>query len=311
MMREALMTHPLDKLSLFSNKRLQFLYNRTMKASPFNGRPLLIATQHGKEQVIAPVLERVLGVECFSNSEFDTNTLGTFSGEVERTLDPLAAARAKCLHAMEAHQCDLAVASEGSFGPHPAIPFAQADDELLICIDKKLNLEIVVRALSMDTNFNAMTIRTKAELLEFAKKVQCPEHGIVLRPEKEVYDPIYKGITSLEELVHAFKTLKYQYENVYAETDMRAMVNPSRMKVIGEAAEKLAEKMASRCPECDRPGFGITEVQKGLPCGWCGQPTNSILKHIYKCQGCSFSKTVLHPKGKTKEDPMYCDFCNP
>lgn len=50
------------------------------------------------------------------DASFDTDMLGTFTGEVERKLDPLATVREKCLRAMKHNHCDLGVASEGSFG---------------------------------------------------------------------------------------------------------------------------------------------------------------------------------------------------
>jgi hypothetical protein len=56
-----------------------------------------------------------LGVICFVNENFDTDLLGTFTGEIERKLDPIATARQKCLLAMKLSNCDLGVASEGSF----------------------------------------------------------------------------------------------------------------------------------------------------------------------------------------------------
>ena len=61
---------------------------------------------------------------------------------------------------MELANCDLAVASEGSFGPHPTIYFVHADDEFLLFIDKKNDLEIIVRELSTVTNFNGSEIKT-------------------------------------------------------------------------------------------------------------------------------------------------------
>jgi hypothetical protein len=50
----------------------------------FNKRKLIIATKHKKESVIALKLEKVLGVSCFIDADFDTDTFGTFSGEIER-----------------------------------------------------------------------------------------------------------------------------------------------------------------------------------------------------------------------------------
>lgn len=59
----------------------------------FKGRRLIIATKHKKENVIAPILEKELGVICFTHPDLDTDELGTFSGEIERMMDPIATAK--------------------------------------------------------------------------------------------------------------------------------------------------------------------------------------------------------------------------
>ena len=151
----------------------------------FKGRDLIIATKHKKEKVIAPILESQLGVKCFVTSDLDTDKLGTFTGEIERTEDPITTARNKCLIGMDLTNCDLAIASEGSFGSHPSIFFAAADDEFLVLIDKKNNIEISTRELSLETNFNGSEIKTKEELQEFASASKFPSHGLILRKSKE------------------------------------------------------------------------------------------------------------------------------
>ena len=50
----------------------------------FEGRKVVIATKHKKELVIAPLLEKNLGVTCFVPDDFDSDALGTFSGEIKR-----------------------------------------------------------------------------------------------------------------------------------------------------------------------------------------------------------------------------------
>ncbi|MFT7072872.1 DUF6671 family protein [Patiriisocius sp. Uisw_017] len=277
----------------------------------FNDRRLLIATKHKKERVIAPLLEKNLGVICFTNDSFDTDALGTFSGEVERELDPITTVRKKCLLAMEASDCDLGVASEGSFGAHPSIFFASANDEFLIFIDKKNNLEIIVRELSIKTNFDGKYIETEKALLEFAETVQFPSHGLILRQSKSDNSTLIKGITNLKDLKNGFNVLYEKFSRVYAETDMRAMHNPSRMAIIEIAAKKLVEKINSLCPQCHIPGFGVTDIKKGLACSLCGLPTNSTLSFIYNCEKCNFKKEEMFPHKKTSEDPTYCDYCNP
>ena len=124
----------------------------------FQGRSLVIGTMHHKEQVIAPVIASAIGVNCYTPSAFNTDILGTFSGEIERKLDPVETVKQKCLKAMDSMGFDLGIASEGSFGPHPTIPFFQADDEWLIFIDRKNDIEILVRELSLETNFQGREV---------------------------------------------------------------------------------------------------------------------------------------------------------
>lgn len=277
----------------------------------FEGRKLVIATKHKKETVIAPLLEKHLGVHCFVPDNFDTDLLGTFTGEIERKEDALATVRKKCLIAMEQTNCDLGIASEGSFGPHPTIFMAHADDEFLLFIDKKNNLEIIVRELSLDTNFNATTVNCFQNLVNLVKTVGFPEHAVILKIAEKEVNSVVKGIQSWELLEESFHTLSNGNSQVVAETDMRAMYNPSRMKVIEKATQKLVDKIKSSCPQCNTPGFGIVNVKSGLPCEWCGSPTNSTKSHIYQCQKCNFEQEKMFPNDKKTEDPMYCDFCNP
>ncbi len=277
----------------------------------FSGRKLLIATKHKKEEVIAPILEEELGVTCFVDLNFDTDQLGTFTGEIDRLEDPVATVRNKCLMAMELTNCDLAVASEGSFGPHPSFFFAHADDEFLILIDKKNNLEIIIRELSLETNFNGTLLTSVDELHEFAKNYNFPSHALIIRESASANKEIIKGITNWELLLEAFDYYLKKNGNVYIETDMRAMYNPTRMNVIKNATKKLVKKILSCCPNCKTPGFGVSEVKPGLPCKMCNLPTKSTLSYMYKCDKCSFEKEEKYPHEKQSEDPMYCDFCNP
>jgi len=277
----------------------------------FEGRTLVIATMHKKEQVLAPILETGLGVKCILPEHFNSDQWGTFSGEIERSLDPVATAREKCLRAMELSGCDLGIASEGSFGPHPNLFFIHADDEFLLLIDSKNNIEIISRELSTKTNFNAKTIHTEKELLDFASLVDFPTHGLILKGANDSSNRIYKGIVNQNELIHVFNELKQQNLLVQVETDMRAMYNPTRMSVIETVALKLIKKVQSTCPNCGIPGFDITDIRAGLLCSLCGTPTKSAIAYISICGHCGFTKEDMYPKGKTTEDPMYCDRCNP
>lgn len=277
----------------------------------FKGRKAVIATMHRKQDVIAPLLEEAFGLKCGVAPGYDTDLYGTFSGEVDRVLSPLETVRKKCLDAMDRYGFDIGIASEGSFGPHPTLFFAHANEELLMFIDRRNDLEVVVREISTATNFNGRRIENLRELEEFAEMVQFPSHALILKDRQEKFTRVVKGIDTPENLLkHAMKFLE-RFGGFYAETDMRAMYNPSRMKVIGQAAEKLVSVLKSTCPVCETPGFAVTEAKPGLPCMLCHLPTKSVKAHIFTCQKCKHTEERNNPHGKMYEQPDYCDYCNP
>lgn len=277
----------------------------------FAGRKLVIATKHDKEKVIGPLVEKHLGADWFINPSFDTDLLGTFSGEIERKDDPLTTLKNKCLQAMEASNCELGIASEGSFGPHPTLFFGHADDELVVFIDKKNNLEIYARELTTETNFGGAAVKSYSEAEEFASNHGFPRHALIVKNSQEDFEYIQKGINNSNDLMQFVQECLRSYGTVYLETDMRAMHNPTRMNAIERATQRLMEKINSKCPECQTHGFSVTETKPGLRCEWCSSPTESILYHLLTCQKCNFTEKKFYPNGKKFEDPMYCTNCNP
>ncbi|TAH09671.1 MAG: hypothetical protein EAZ12_05920 [Sphingobacteriia bacterium] len=282
-----------------------------MTNSIFSNRQLVIATMHGKEIVLKPLLENALGVEIILAENLDTDQWGTFSGEVTRPLDPLATARLKCKHAASISGASLAIANEGSFGAHPVIGFVPADEEILVLIDFENDIEIKVKELSTETNFSGKQIHTLAEAKEFAKQVQFPSHALIIRNAKDETEQIIKGIKDWNLMEEQVINLLQQFPSIYLETDMRAMNNPSRMQVIEKACIKLIQKISQQCPNCSTPGFDVVDVIPGLPCSLCGFATRSTLAYIYQCQKCGQQEEKKFPLGKLQEDPMYCDRCNP
>lgn len=272
----------------------------------FLGRKVLIASMHGKEKVISPVLER-LGMLPESMEGFDTDRFGTFSGEKERQGDPLTVLNDKCIAAYKETGIDLIVASEGSFGPHPSLYFIPADDELILLKDFRKGLEMYVRELSTETNFNFKDVDSEEDLLGFAQDVGFPEHGLILRSGS---NSIEKGITSEKVLLENYRKLRgTEFSKIRVETDMRALYNPSRMHVIASAAEKLFQAVSSECPACKMPDFSVRTSIPGLPCSLCGLPTTSSKGFIRNCRFCNYEQ--VEQSDRITEDPMYCNSCNP
>lgn len=278
----------------------------------FDGRLVAIATMHEKDKVIAPILEKELGLKCITIPDFNTDVFGTFSGEVERVHSPLETVRSKALAALELCNADLVIASEGSFGPHPSSFFIPTNEEFIIFIDKKNALEIIGRHLTFKTNFKELPITSIEDLTDFLSIIGFPEHGIILKIKDEINtnDFVFKDLKSQIELEILVLNSLEKNQIITAQSDMRAMFNPTRMLAIEQATNDLIKNIKSTYPNCQVPGFSINEVLIGLPCKLCKEPTKSPKAYSYKCNKCDF-KEVRQVKDNNYEDPMYCDFCNP
>jgi rRNA maturation protein Nop10 len=283
----------------------QFLGNRTA----------VIATMHQKERVIAPILARGLDVKIIVPADFDTDKFGTFTREVKRLGSQIEAARLKAEKALEIAGETLAVASEGTFCPHPAMPYLPANREIVILLDKLNDLEIVGESLSIETNYSHQLVSSLEEACEFSEKVGFPTHGLVVIVGDTATGKgeIVKGITTEKQLVDVVSEglKKSLTSKVHIETDMRAMYNPTRMKNIENATLDLVKKFKQFCPECDWPGFEIAERKIGLPCELCCFPTQLVRSAIYKCKNCGYTKEEVFPDGRETADPALCQYCNP
>lgn len=280
----------------------------------FAGRTLGVATIHGKERVIGPALMKALPLGGFhAIAGVDTDRFGAFSGEVQRTTDPLTAALAKAKHGVEVSGLDLVIASEGSFGPYPPAPFLPCNEEFLVLYDARNGAVYEHRHVSLETVFGGEECSTLREVLAFADRMKFPGHGLVIRPQErwERGDPMHKGIHEREQLRHHAQALLTVHGDLWVETDMRAMANPTRMAVIAEASERFARELVRSCPSCGELFFRITGVTAGLPCGLCGWPTASIRRYTRSCRACGHAEEEPRPDGKAEEDPRHCDHCNP
>lgn len=281
----------------------------------FRGRTAVLGTMHKKEQVIAPLLKQAFGIEVTVPAAFDSDQFGTFTREIERKGDQLEAARFKAQKAIEISGQSLALSSEGTFGPHPALPFFAVNRELILLLDQKNDLEISGMSVSTETNFKHGHVANFEEALAFALAAGFPEAGMVVRAEggPAGTNEMFKGITDERRLKEAVDTVLKSSKNGTAciETDMRALYNPKRMKNIQAATHDLIKNMNSRCPACSCPGFMVTERIKGLPCGWCRQPTQQTLALTYACSRCGHKEDRYYPEGIEEADPGSCSFCNP
>ena len=81
---------------------------------PYVGQKIGLATMHAKELAAGPPFRRVLGAEVVVASQLDTDSLGTFSGEVPRPDAWVETCALKAELAFQTMDVDCAIASEGS-----------------------------------------------------------------------------------------------------------------------------------------------------------------------------------------------------
>ena len=282
-------------------------------SSLYKGCCILLPTKHHKSVAIAPPFAQILEAGILEHL-VDTDTFGTFSGEVERKGSALECARLKCELSLDRTGADYAISSEGSFGPHPSIPFLPSNTEILYFIDRKRGFHLHVADLYYETNYRMAECSTVDELLSFADKAHFPTHALLVRPSpRNIQDLVFKGVYSQDELEAAFSTSLAQSpeRKVWVETDMRAHFNPTRMSMISRLAAVMANRLTFLCPQCEMPGWGKISRELGLPCSWCKEPTKELKVEIYGCSKCDYQERKLAENGQIEAEPGRCDFCNP
>lgn len=270
----------------------------------YGGLTAALATRHGKERVIAPAFAAATGLAVTVPPGVDTDALGTFTGEVARPGSMRDTARVKARRGMEAAGLPFGIASEGSFGPHPVVPFLAAGRELMIFIDDMHGIEVVEEAVSESTNFAALDLVPGADVERFLVRVGFPQHALVLRWGERVIT----GIDTRDQLA---SLLSFCTGAARIETDMRAHLNPTRMAEIGKLGVMLARRMATLCPACAAPGFGPVRREAGLPCGDCETPTPLVKSIVSGCALCGHETCIPRPDGRTAASPAECPECNP
>ena len=233
-------------------------------------------TKHEKNRAVAPILGE-LGIKC-EVITIDTDLFGTFSGEIERVGSVRETLRKKIEQVYIANpDARLALASEGSFGPHPFIGFIQSDHEALLFVDRALGIEIYAEEISTETNLSEIEFGPRDNLQGFLDQVQFPSHAVIVKPmgsEKVVFKGLQNFHIVGQAIIDGF--MASPSAKVLLSTDMRACFNPSRMLVIEKAGKRLLEKLNSFCPSCRIPGFAISRGVPGLPCEGCGEPSSGF-----------------------------------
>lgn len=295
-------------MKMFYNARME----KTDILNDWKNRPCVLATMHHKEKVIAPLLQRELGISVTVPPNFNTDQFGTFTRNIARVGNQLEAARKKARSAMEQTGFDVGVASEGSFGSHPSLPFLASNLEIIVLIDNRYDIEVVGHYRTSKIQAQGQMVYTPEEATAVARSWGFPDQGVIVRLSEKSNRHIYKDIITIDNLEAVSKQLLSQWfvTRIFLETDMRAHRCPGRMESIERATLDLITNCQSVCPTCATPGYVITNTVTGLLCSQCHLPTDVVKETIHSCRKCSHQehKPITD---RTFAEPRDCPWCNP
>lgn len=270
---------------------------------------VLLASKHRKEQAVEPVFREKMGCNVCVE-DIDTDQFGTFTGEIPRTMPAYENCILKAKYGAKEKKYVLSIASEGSFSPHPSNPFMPLAHEIMVFVDLENDWVIAEQLMTVNTNYKMMTIHQDTILEAFLESVHFPSHALTLQ-SGDRQNIIAKGINNQDKLQELLDMGFKKYNELFIATDMRAMMNPTRMQTLIELAEKLAIRIMRSCPGCGIPGFGFKSVSGHLPCSLCGAETQMYQYEDWGCIRCDYQDQRLRKDQLIVADPTHCDYCNP
>lgn len=185
--------------------------------------------------------------------------------------------------------------------------------EIVVFKDRVSGLELIGRHAGLSTNFSHAVATDEAGAKAFAERARFPGHGVIVigcaDQQPSPGRALIKDVRDWAGLQRAVTEVIAICGAAFVEADMRAHRNPTRMRAIRRATLDLVRRFRSPCPECDRPGFVVSERVAGLPCVWCGEPTLALKAEVSTCAGCGHR--IEQPVSAMAADPGQCGECNP
>jgi ribosomal protein L37E len=278
---------------------------------PYANRRIGLATMHAKERAVAPAFRRVLGADVVPVANLDTDTLGTFSGEVPRPDALVETALIKADLVFRTMDVDCALASEGSYGPIDRLPLTASGVEVMAFVDRRRGVRFVETLATHRTNWKLLRFKAGDPSVPIVlKSMGFPEYGVFVICSSNWDHPV-KGLSTEQEVIAAMNREAEKSDDKMAVlvTDMRAHRNPMRMKVVRALSWKLAKRLQRLCPTCKAPGFGHIESRRGLPCEACGDPTDWIHFEVDGCSACGHAAARPRKDGRRTASRLSCRSC--
>jgi len=276
----------------------------------YAGAVVAMGTMHGKEQQVAPAFAAELGARVIAPAGIDTDQFGTFTGEVTRTLAPMAAADAKARMAMRAAGVHYGLASEASYDTWFGV--LPVHEEILVFVDDSRDIRVVEGVNVPGAPGAPRLVDGGEQAVAAARDFGFPGQAAAVKAGVADRLRVFgKGISDARALIEVVDAAVAAADThqAWLEPDLRAHHNPSRREVIAALGNRLARRLATPCPRCACPGYGKVAVSEGLACQACGCPTSLIAADIHGCPACEHRSTVVRTGALAEQ--RFCPQCNP
>ncbi|MBX9944100.1 MAG: hypothetical protein K2Y40_08480, partial [Reyranella sp.] len=156
-----------------------------------------MATIHAKQLAVAPPFRRLLGAEIVVAPDLDTDSLGTFSGEIPRPAPVVETCTLKAELAFRTLDVDCAVASEGSYGPIDRLPLSPSGVEVMAFIDRRRGVRIVETLATHRTNWRLLRFQAgDPGVAAAARALGFTDYGLFVISSSDGSQPV-KGLKTL------------------------------------------------------------------------------------------------------------------
>lgn len=264
---------------------------------------IVIATMHGKETLIWPVLQSQRDCSISVPESFNTDRFGTFSGERVRTDTQQKTAALKAKKACDITGASMAIWSEWAFFSDWPMWLATCNLECLVLVDTDHDLEITAWA----RNYQVKSHRLQSSQWEEVEAylldphTDFPNHWILIRPESynrrhylftstwyRAKRYLTKWIQTLDDAKHWFELAQVASSTwrVLIEYDFRSQYHPTRQETISQAAHELVQRIQSSCPSCSSPWRWTSWYLGQAACLSCHAPTNYPTHEVWSCPSC-------------------------
>lgn len=261
-------------------------------------KTVILLTKHRKSLQLAPIFSEA-GIELVEIDFFDTDQLGTFSGEIKRNRSPKECALQKAKKAVELLGLNVGIGSEGSFGGGPLAGIINWNEEI-VCLYQKQPELIVYGIAAGPTALCGFKVSSLDELKR--QVLDFPQQRWLIQTDVQ----LIKGLSS-QDVINLYQTT-FIGGSISLEPDLRAMHSPLRQEMITKAGLNLLARLQSTCPLCHAIDFWSDNKEYGPFCEQCGEPTGETKAAIYQCKACQYvEKRIIKEIG----DPYYCPHCNP